>query len=86
MSPVEWEAKEKARQAISDYKKHYQEQLDCLYRLISEASAKAAKVQGEDPDGSLVPMKPAHPIPERTITAPQHDFIAALYRPYNPVV
>lgn len=39
-----------------------------------------------DPDGALVPL-PKKEVPERApLNYPQHDFVAAMYKPWMPVV
>lgn len=50
---------------------------DMIGRIFSEFM--------EDPDGPLVPL-PKKSFPVRTIAAPTHDFVAALYRPYEAVI
>lgn len=74
------------------YEQHQRAQLD--HQLVAQRAAQwtelvkrvlsTARSNHADPDGPLVPL-PKKPEPVRVVTAPSHDFVAALYRPWEPI-
>lgn len=129
MSPVEWEAQERAKAQMQQFYAERQREVERKEVFGAELDQKLTEVENtlsldshsklilapmcskmqeelqnyfyglftkedliavaitttSDPDGELVPLPAPKPAP-RVISAPQHDFIAALYRPYSPVV
>lgn len=58
-----------------------EEEIEDHHKFLLERYYALFNVPRVDPDGALTPL-PTKPLPQRTVSAPTHDFIGALYKPY----